>query len=155
MGKRMKMKIRLTDTRLGYWLTFVSHHVTQAFQLKLEGHKVTVAEWVILRELYNDDSVVSSRLATRLGVTAGRITRLTDRLAAKSLITKKTNKDNRRFQVLALTRAGRALVPVLSALAERNDAEFFGHLEAAQRKRLQKAMKDLVRHHEFGPVLAE
>jgi DNA-binding MarR family transcriptional regulator len=54
-------------------------------------------------------------------------------------------KTDRRYQELALTDAGRALVPELSGLADRNDLEFFGHLTPADRATLKRIMQDIVR----------
>ena len=36
---------------LGYWLRYVSNHVSHAFARKVEARGVTVAEWVLLRQL--------------------------------------------------------------------------------------------------------
>ena len=132
---------------MGYWLRFVSNHVSHSFSRKLEARGVTVAEWVVLRELFEADRAAPSRLADRLGLTRGAISKLADRLAAKSLVARTANGDDRRYQALLLTAEGRALVPKLSALADRNDAEFFGHLDQAERERLIAAMQAIVRRH--------
>ena len=63
---------------LGYWLRFVSNHVSLAFARKLESRGVTVAEWVVLRELYESAPVAPSEVAERLGLTRGAITKLAD-----------------------------------------------------------------------------
>ena len=73
-----------------------------------------MAEWVVLRELYERDAMVPSVLAERLGMTRGAISKLADRLAAKALLTRVPGRTDRRYQDLALTAAGRALVPELS-----------------------------------------
>jgi DNA-binding MarR family transcriptional regulator len=133
------------EAHLGYWLRFVSNHVSHAFGRKLAASGVTAAEWVILRKLFEQDAVAPSRLAARLGMTRGAISKLIDRLAAKSLVTRTSSTDDRRYQALALTPEGRALVPKLSALADQNDNAFFGHLRPAERARLMEAMKEIVR----------
>lgn len=133
------------DSHLGYWLRFVSNHVSHAFAAKLTERGVTVAEWVVLRDLYGWDGVAPSLLADRLGITRGAISKLADRLAGKGLLTQSAVPDDRRYQTLALTPEGRALVPDLSALADRNDAEFFGHLDPADRTRIEEALKGIVR----------
>ena len=132
------------ETHLGYWLRFVSNHVSHAFSLKLRARDVTVAEWVVLRELFNGDDVAPSVLADRLGMTRGAISKLADRLIAKDLIERTASTEDRRQQTLALTADGRKLVPSLSALADRNDAEFFGHLRAKDRSALIALLKDIV-----------
>ncbi len=133
------------EDHLGYWLRYVSNQVSHGFSRKLAARDVTVAEWVMLRELYEKDIMAPSALADRLGMTRGAISKLADRLVTKTLLTRAPGKPDRRTQGLALTTAGRALVPELSALADRNDAEFFGHLAAADRATIERIMKDIVR----------
>jgi DNA-binding MarR family transcriptional regulator len=43
-----------------------------------------------------------------------------------------------------LSPAGRRLVPQLAALADANDAEFFAHLSAADRKALFRILRGIV-----------
>lgn len=147
--------VSLLEAHLGYWLRFVSNQVSHAFALKVAARDVTVAEWVVLRELYGQDAVVPSMLAERLGMTRGAISKLADRLVAKQLVTRTIHGDDRRYQALALTDTGQALVPELSALADQNDAEFFGHLDASQRAAIQEALQDIVRRHGLRSVPVE
>ncbi|MBA4191372.1 MAG: MarR family transcriptional regulator [Planctomycetaceae bacterium] len=135
------------DAHLGFWLRFVSNHVSHAFARKVEAHGVTVAEWVILRQLLALGEVPPSRLAEGLGMTRGAISKLIDRLLNKKLVTRSAGKEDRRFQSVSLTAAGRNLVPKLAALADRNDGEFFGHLTDAERDGLADLLKDVVRRH--------
>ena len=58
-------------------------------------------------------------------------------------------------QTLALTADGRKLVPSLSALADRNDAEFFGHLKPSERTVLEKMLRDIVRRHDLKTIPTE
>jgi DNA-binding MarR family transcriptional regulator len=99
------------EAHLGYWLRFVSNHVSHAFSVKLAARNVTVAEWVVLREIFELDSIVPSTLADNLGMTRGAISKLAERLAAKELIVQTANQGDRRYQALALTPQGRALLP--------------------------------------------
>ena len=140
------------DAHLGYWLRFVSNHVSQAFARRLAGREVTVAEWVVLRELWEGDVLAPSMLADRLGMTRGAISKLADRLVAKALVARAAGETDRRRQTLRLTAAGSALVPDLAALADRNDAEFFAHLAPADRSALEATLKSLVRHHDLKAV---
>jgi DNA-binding MarR family transcriptional regulator len=133
----------LTD-HLGYWLRFVSNHVSQAFARKVEAHGVTVAEWVLLRHLFDVEAEAPSRLADRMGMTRGAISKLADRLVAKALITRSADPSDGRAQLLALTPPGRALVPILAALADANDAEFFAGLPAEDRATLLRTMKRII-----------
>jgi DNA-binding MarR family transcriptional regulator len=131
-------------SHIGYWLRFVSNHVSQAFARKVEQEGVTVAEWVVLRELYDADEVAPSRLAERLGLTRGAVSKLADRLLAKGLIGRRDSETDGRAHLLALSDGGRSLVPRLSALADRNDAEFFEDLTEAERRTVEQVMRRIV-----------
>ncbi len=133
----------LTD-HLGYWLRFVSNHVSQAFARKVESHGVTVAEWVLLRQLWDEEALAPSRLAERMGMTKGAISKLAERLIAKSLLVRAADPQDARAQTLALTPAARTLVPELAALADVNDAEFFDHLRPDDRAALLRILRGSV-----------
>lgn len=133
------------EAHLGYWLRYVSNHVSQAFARKVEAHGVTVAEWVVLRELYDQRGTLASELAIRLGMTRGAVSKLIDRLEGKSLISRAAREDDARYQTLALTKAGRDLVPILATLADANDAEFFGHLGADEQAALISTMQAIIK----------
>ena len=132
------------QSHLGYWLRFVSNQVSQSFSDKLKAQDVSVAEWVVMRELYDGERAPSA-LAERIAITRGAVTKIADRLIAKTLVTRTASREDARSQMLALTRQGRALVPKLAAIADRNDAEFFGHLSPRERATIEDAMKDIVR----------
>lgn len=128
---------------IGFWLRLVSNHVSHAFARKLLASGVTVAEWVILREMYGQGEMSPSVLAQEIGLTRGAISKLVDRLLEKRLLTRKECSDDRRFQVVALTPAGTQLVPKLATLADENDAEFFSVLSASERTGLITVLKKL------------
>lgn len=143
------------EAHLGYWLRCVSNQVSHAFSRKVLACDVSVAEWVVLRVLYNGESLAPSALAETIGMTRGAVSKIADRLIAKTLVTRTKSDEDRRYQALALTARGRALVPRLAALADQNDAAFFGHLKLAERQRLERAMRDIVRRHGFKSVPVE
>jgi DNA-binding MarR family transcriptional regulator len=115
-----------------------------AFARKLEDQAVTVAEWVVMRELYDLESIAPSRLAERLGMMRGTISKLADRLISKSLVLRKANPMDAQANTLTLTGAGQRLVPKLAVLADQNDAEFFGHLAPEDCRTLQRVLKEIV-----------
>jgi DNA-binding MarR family transcriptional regulator len=143
------------DAHVGFWLRFVSNHVSHAFSRKVEAHGVTVAEWVVLRQLLASGGATPSAIAEALGMTRGAISKLTDRLLAKTLVARTASAEDRRSQTVSLTAAGRRLVPKLAALADANDAEFFGHLSDDERAELVELMKDVVRRHGWKDVPVE
>lgn len=132
------------EAHLGYWLRMVSNHVSHAFQVKVEQQGVTVAEWVVLRALFEEDGIKPSALAARIRLTRGAVSKLLDRLVAKRLVEIRVDARDGRAQVITLSAAGRDLVPRLAALADENDAQMFGALDEAQRALLLTMLKDIV-----------
>ena len=137
---------------LGYWLRVVSNAVSQSFAQKVEGEGVTVAEWVVLRVLYDTEGIAPSVLASRLGMTKGAISKLADRLVQKDLIERTDRPDGSRGQILALGQAARALVPRLAALADENDAAFFGVLDPGERQQLDGLLKKIAQERKLANV---
>lgn len=138
----------LTD-HLGYWLRAVSNRVSQAFAERLHAEKVSVAEWVMLRSLF-DGPAPPSKLAGTMAMTRGAITKLADRLIARGLLTRRASEADGRAQMLALSRHGAALVPRLAAIADDNDAAFFSAMSPADRRTLARLMKDLATAHRIS-----
>lgn len=134
---------------LGYWLRMVSNAVSQSFAQKVDAIGVTVAEWVFLRMLYDAGRIAPSQLADRMGMTRGAISKLAERLAQRELIERDNNPDDGRAHTLALTKAGRVLVPRLAKLADGNDAEFFAALAADERRVLAQLLQKIARQRQL------
>jgi DNA-binding MarR family transcriptional regulator len=143
-NRPVRPAVSALEDHLGYWLRFVSNHVSHAFKLKVEQRGVTVAEWVVMRALFDRDAVKPSQLSDELGLTRGAVSKLLDRLATKQLVVCREDAVDRRAQLISLSASGRKLVPVLAALADENDAEAFDHLNAEQRALLLSMLKGIV-----------
>lgn len=129
------------ESHLGYWMRAVSNHVSRAFARRVEGRGATVAEWALMRVIYDAAPVAPSRLAERLGMTRGAITKLADRLIAKGLVERRADGNDGRAQTLRLTAKGTRLVPELAELADENDRASFAHLPAGDRRTLMRILK--------------
>jgi DNA-binding MarR family transcriptional regulator len=135
------------EDHTGYWLRFVSNHVSHAFALKVEAQGVTVAEWVLLRQMFGAGAANPSQLAEAVGITRGAVSKLVERLCRKKLAERSVSDGDRRYQTVELTAAGKRLVPALAQLADENDREFFGHLKPEERTKLVNLLQDIVRRH--------
>jgi DNA-binding MarR family transcriptional regulator len=149
MGKTPEAHIAVSHLKshLGFWMRLVSNHVSHAFARKLEMSGVTVAEWVAMREMYGENRTSPSIIAGRVGMTRGAITKLIDRLLAKGYVTRQESSGDRRYQEIALTSAGRRLIPALATLADQNDEEFFHLLSRKERENLHSILQKLVQAH--------
>ncbi len=133
----------LTD-HLGYWLRQVSNHVSQSFARKVAAKDVTVAEWAMMRVLHDIQPAAPSQLATTMGMTRGAISKLADRLAAKALISREASSTDGRAHSLRLSPKGTRILPHLASLADKNEAECFGHLTSKDRATLQRILQQTV-----------
>lgn len=140
------------EAHLGFWLRFVSNHVSSRFQQRLEAKNVTVTEWVALRTLWAQGETSHAQLIQALHMTKGATSKVISRLEEKGLARRQLADGQARAQCLALTPKGRKLVPTLAALADANDEHFFGHLPPAQRQALMQAMQALVQHHQLQEI---
>jgi DNA-binding MarR family transcriptional regulator len=155
MATRKSAKIaasRLT-THLGFWMRLVSNHVSYAFARKLESSGVTVAEWVVLREMYGGDDTTSPGVVAELtGLTRGAVSKLISRLLEKGLVTRKESSSDRRYQDIELTPAALAMVPQLAELADENDRDFFGGLSKSEHRILTSLLKKTAALHQLTKV---
>lgn len=143
------------ETHLGFWLRFVSNHVSGRFKRLVEENGVTVSEWVALRTLYTSSSSSARALVESLGMTKGAVSKVLDRLERKKLVRRVADPDDGRAQRIALSALGRELVPKLAALADENDAHFFGPLSHEARHALAHTLRELVRTHQLSEVPTE
>ena len=121
------------EGHLGYWLRCLSNFVSHTFAERLARQDISVAQWVVLRTLYDGAGLTLNAAAARVGVDKSSLSRMVERLVQKGLVSRTAGAD-RRSVGLALTAAGRKLVPQLARLADENDAAFFHPLSAPERK---------------------
>lgn len=129
---------------LGYWLRRLSDEVHTAFERALAQHRVTVAQWNVLRTVYAG-LTTPAEVASYIALDPGAVTRLVDRLVTKGLLVRATDPEDRRLTRLVLTEQGRALTPELAALADHNDATFFVVLTDAERRDLATLLAKVLR----------
>lgn len=143
------------DAHLGFWLRYVSNNVSGRFKRLLEEQGATVTEWVALRTLFDRPETTTAELIAALGITKGAASKVISRLEEKGWARRALSEASAREQVLGLTKAGRAIVPVLAAQADGNEEHFFGHLAAAERAALVQVFRGLVAHHRLQEVPVE
>lgn len=134
---------RLED-HLGYWLRRLSNRVSHNFAERLETRGVSVPQWVVLRCLFDEEGASLTELAAFVGVDAGALSRMIERLSQKGLVVREPDPASRRSVRLRLTDAGRKLVPVLAREADENDEACFGSLGDAERRRLLATIQVLL-----------
>lgn len=148
MAKAAKPVASPLESHLGYHLRIVSNAVSHSFARRLAACEVTVAEWVILREMYAGDGKTSpSAVADKTGLTRGAVSKLMDRLLDKGLVTRTESSGDRRYQEIGLTAEAITLIPKLAAIADENDASFFSVLPRSERRKLMATLLKLAEFH--------
>jgi DNA-binding MarR family transcriptional regulator len=143
------------ESHLGYRLRRVSNAVSGEFARALQAKQTSVAEWVLMRELDERGQTTPGDLAGALGITPGAISKVVDKLEAKTWIKAQAKEGDNRARLLSLTREGRRNLPVLAKLADENDAHFFTCLETSERRTLSDLLAKLSDHHHLQDVPTE
>jgi DNA-binding MarR family transcriptional regulator len=132
------------EQHLGYWLRCLSNFVSHSFAERLAGHDISVAQWVVLRTLYDSGGVTLNEAAAQVGVDKSSLSRMVERLVLRKLVNRAEG-DDRRSVGLTLTPAGKKLVPQLAQWADENDAAFFHTLAPKQRAEFLATIKQLLK----------
>ena len=132
------------DAHLCYWVRCVSNQISHSLSRELEDKGITLAEWIVLRELY-DGARRPSAVAAKLGLTRGAISKLASRLSNALMITQERTREDGRGRMLALSGLGRSMVEVLAVVLDDDEEQFFGHLEPNTRALIMNVMRDIVR----------
>jgi len=91
------------------------------------------ARWILLMHL-NDkvDGITQLDLATRAGISAATLVRQIDQLEEAGLVDRNPNPDDRRANLIHLTKHGRARFQEVDAIAAKLRQEVLGDLDPAQ-----------------------
>lgn len=138
------------EDHLGYWLRCLSNFVSGSFEKKLAGYDISVAQWVVLRILFDNGGVTLNQAARLVGVDKSSLSRMVERLVQRGLISR-TEGSDRRSVGLALTAAGEKLVPELARQADENDREFFSSLSEKQHRDFLLTIQKLLAANGWEP----
>lgn len=136
--------ISRSDEHISYWLRRVSNEISHSLGIEFQNRGLTLAEWLVLRELYDGERRPVA-LAAKLGLTRGAISKLARRLVASLMITQEADPGDGRGQMLALSGLGHSAVTVLAGIMDDNDKELFGHLTPDTRALLLAVLRDIIR----------
>src|SRR5580698_988746 len=136
---------------VGYWMRCLSNLVSSTFAEKLAAKDISVAQWVVLRTLYDRRDVTLNKAAEEVGVDNSSLSRMVERLVQKGLLIRAQG-GNRRSVGLTLTPSAAKLVPQLAKLADENDEQFFRSLTGKHRKKFLSTIKHLLDANGWDPA---
>ncbi len=131
---------------IGGWVGGLAAAFRRGLDLELAPYGVTASQWPILKLCYSGKFDTPSDLVRVLPVDAPAVTRLLDRLEAKGLICREPNPNDRRSVRVELTKRGRALVPKLRPLIEKNNSKFLQGLSKTELSLISSLFPKLLRN---------
>jgi DNA-binding MarR family transcriptional regulator len=141
----MKNKsISSLKSHIGYLMRLVSNNVSRDFANQLNHTGVTVAEWVIMRILFDHDYLTHAQLMDLSGLTKGAISKNLNKLYAKQFIQKKEMEHDARSQAITLSEKAINILPSLAKLADGNDATYFSILTKKEQSMLKKILNKII-----------
>jgi DNA-binding MarR family transcriptional regulator len=152
MCEKRRSVVTALDSHLGYWLRLVSNHVSDAFAQALQERRVSVAEWVALRRIYDRSEISASEIAELIGMTRGAVSKVLDKLEEKRLIARTVWPEDNRVQWVTLTDTGAALLPELAAIADANDKQYFACLDSNEQSQLTRLMQKIAAANAWSDV---
>ena len=140
----MTKKISTLDSHLGYLIRLISNRVSADFADKINKTGITVAEWVIMRIMFDHQWITHSQIVKISGLTKGAITKTLIKLNGKKLIQKNESKIDGRSQRLRLSQKGINTLPQLANLADKNDEEYFSFLNIEEQIFFKKILLQII-----------
>jgi len=143
------------EDHLGYWMRRVSNQVSGGFARALEERETAVAEWVLLRLLFEREEASPAELAQAMGMTRGAVSKIVAKVQAKDWVVSSEDPEDGRALRLRLTRKGQRVVPELAEIADRNDTQFFRCLSRKERAELRRLLVKLTECNEIRGIAVE
>ena len=108
-----------------------SRSVMSAFQQRIEKHQLTLSQYFILRELWQDDGLSQREISERVNMLGPAMTVVLDTMEARGFVVRVRSSEDRRRINIFLTAKGRDLRPMsLRYSAEMHDAVLAGRSQS-------------------------
>lgn len=130
--------------RLGYLLKHAQQQFASMSAATLEPYGVTGRELAVLAVLADGEPASQQEAARRLGIDRTTMVALLDTLEARGLVARRPHAEDRRRNVVELTRAGRDALHHAGAAAEEAERRFLAPLSAAESRRFKETLKILI-----------
>ena len=130
---------------VGYLLHQLAQSMRRRIDQRMATLGLTAAQWVPLWHIGLHGPLGARELAQAIGIDAGAMTRLVDRLVSKGLVERARDRSDRRAVCLSLTDAGEAVaakVPAELAAVNNDFLRGFDDAEWQQLRHLLRRMLD-------------
>ena len=128
-----------------FWITRLSSVMKEQFNQQLQEQDVTWPQWMILNVLHHQLAKTPAHIADNIGVDRSAVTRLLDRLEAKSLIARVHDGLDRRSIKIHITETGQNLIAELNDAAVRHQEAFLRELHPTEMRAFKMNVQKLLR----------
>ena len=125
----------------GYLAVLLGQRAQQLFETSIAPLDLRPAAYDFLATVAEGGPLSQRELADTLRVDAARIVAMTDDLAARGLVARSVDPDDRRRNRVALTAAGKALTTRVRRLATKVEADLLTSLTADERAALRSLLQ--------------
>jgi DNA-binding MarR family transcriptional regulator len=140
------------ESGTGFLLARLGSLAARSWQSFLADRGLTQMQYATLMVLAEHGSLGQLRLAQLVAVDARNLVSVLDQLAARGLLVRETNTNDRRRRNVRLTATGAALVQDLASDAARTRDQFLGALRIPQRTQLNVLLRQLYQAHAHEPA---
>lgn len=128
---------------LGHELARTHLTLKSIIQDLLKPHGVTVQQFEVLRRVAAEEGLTASLLVHRIVSDSSTMMSILARLQSKGLITRRTDKSDRRIKRIYLTPTGRGLVLELTVIADDHNREMVSQLSAEELSTFRRVLDKL------------
>lgn len=108
---------RDTNNSIGYLLRDTARRILSDLTARLEPHGITLPQYYVLRELWQEEGLTQREIANRVGVLEPTMVATIDALERAGMIVRQRSTTDRRKTHVKLTAAGRRLRDTLHGYA--------------------------------------
>lgn len=127
-----------------YLLAASSEEASEQFHKVVRSKGLRVPEWRVMASLYDQDGLMTTKLAFYALAEQSRLTRIIDQMDAKGLVERRAGQDDRRKVTVHLTPKGRALAEELVGEARAHEEILLAVLQDTDAARLKPALQALL-----------
>ena len=127
-----------------YLLAASSEAASAQFHAIVRGNGLRVPEWRVIACLYDQDGLMTTKLAEYALIEQSRLTRILDQMDQKDWVERRIDPEDRRRVRVYLTEMGTGLAKTLVAEAKTHEAKLLSKLKDTDAARLKPALQALL-----------
>lgn len=117
---------------MGYEICIVARKIHQKLSLKFKDYDITPEQWVILKELSNEDRISQNEISLRVGKDKNNIKALIDKLEKKEYVIRQQDTNDKRAFLITLTDKAYLLIEELKDIDKAFNEEISQNLNQSE-----------------------